>query len=274
MFVILFPLTSVVMHDVYVRFNSMFVSFQSKNPARTETKQNKTEGGRIEKKEVEEKKTTGRNVDERRTKGGGRNKGGGKRSHRETNQRCDCSFVAWAVEGTIRIVVPSFRRLFQRTKVAADTRDRENVGSVSNLLSVSLSLSLCVPASIPFFPSILSRVGFFPTSRDPSTAEREIWIEKRKRRCSRERLTERKNRRHPLCPVIFIATVVQTSTRGLASSLPVEDSTTIGNFLCRFRLYGLFTVEFLRIRLLVSVTILAQTSIPGIVYVCGELQCY
>lgn len=78
----------------------------------------------------------------------------------------------------------------------------------------------------------------------------------------------------PLSRDFYCNRRADVDSRSSLSSLPVEDSTTIGNFLCRFRLYGLFTVEFLRIRLLVSVTILAQTSIPGIVYVCGELQCY
>lgn len=273
MFVISFPLTSVVMHDVYVRFNSMFVSFQSKNPAGTETKQNRRRKNR-KKKEVEEKKTTGRNVDERRTKGGGRNKGGGKRSHRETNQRCDCSFVAWAVEGTIRIVVPSFRRLFQRTKVAADTRDRENVGSVSNLLSVSLSFSLC-SSQYPIFPLYpLSRRLFPYVSRPFHRGTRNMDWKKETAMLPGAAYRTQKSPPSPLSRDFYCNRRADVDSRSSLSSLPVEDSTTIGNFLCRFRLYGLFTVEFLRIRLLVSVTILAQTSIPGIVYVCGELQCY
>lgn len=248
-------------------------SFPFKARIQPEQKQNKTEGGGIGKKRSRREK------DNRTQRRRAENKRGWAEQRRwkakpQRNKPAVRLFVrcvgGWRHDSHCRSKFS--------TIVSANEGSSRYTGSGKRRLRfkppLSLSLSLCIPVSTPFFPSILSRVGFFPTSRDPSTAEREIWIEKRKRRCSRERLTERKNRRHPLCSVIFIATVVQTSTRGLASSLPVEDSTTIGNFLCRFRLYGLFTVEFLRIRLLVSVTILAQTSIRGIVYVCGELQCY
>lgn len=149
MFVISFPLTSVVMHDVYVRFNSMLVSFQSKNPARTETKQNRRRKNR--------KKRSRREKDNRTQRRRAENKRGWAEQRRwkakpQRNKPAVRLFVrcvgGWRHDSHCRSKFS--------TIVSANEGSSRYTGSGKRRLrfksSLSLSLSLCVPASTPLFP--------------------------------------------------------------------------------------------------------------------------